>query len=166
MHMTHGPVLTLGLHVHACRGPENEHKWQYRLSEADIKEIEAALEFVKAHNLKPDVRPERGPQRYDALHPYSMHVHVHVGPGPLKARHVAVHTPLASAPRPPPTICPVAMAFHRPPLPTSLSIPRRVLSCPVQDLKSPSDFPLPTLGAKLRAIRDEVVLGKGFHLIR
>ncbi len=28
------------------------------------------------------------------------------------------------------------------------------------------EFPLPTLGPKLRAVRDEVILGKGFHLIR
>ncbi len=36
-----------------------------------------------------------------------------------------------------------------------------------QELSGPeADFPLPTLGPKLREIRDEVVLGKGFHLIK
>ncbi len=28
------------------------------------------------------------------------------------------------------------------------------------------DFPLPKLGPKLEAVRDEVVNGKGFHLIQ
>lgn len=41
---------------HLHRGPENEHKWVYRLTEDDIKEVEAALEHVKTNNLKPDVR--------------------------------------------------------------------------------------------------------------
>ena len=31
---------------------------------------------------------------------------------------------------------------------------------PPQDIKGPEDFPLPTLGPKLQAIRDEVVNGK------
>ena len=34
-----------------------------------------------------------------------------------------------------------------------------------QDM-SREDFPLPTLGPKLEAVRDEVILGKGFHLLR
>ena len=36
---------------------------------------------------------------------------------------------------------------------------------PAQDLTR-DDFQLPVLGAKLRLIRDEVVVGKGFHVIR
>jgi hypothetical protein len=35
----------------------------------------------------------------------------------------------------------------------------------MQDIRK-EDVPLPTLGPKLEAIRDEVVLGKGFHLLR
>lgn len=40
----------------SCSGPENEAKWQYHLTAADIQEIEAALEHVKSHDLSPDVR--------------------------------------------------------------------------------------------------------------
>ena len=36
---------------------------------------------------------------------------------------------------------------------------------PAQDLTR-DDFKLPVLGAKLLQIRDEVVVGKGFHVIR
>ena len=36
---------------------------------------------------------------------------------------------------------------------------------PAQDLTR-DDFQLPVLGSKLLQIRDEVVIGKGFHVIR
>ncbi len=37
---------------------------------------------------------------------------------------------------------------------------------PAQEMSGPEDFPLGKLGDKLREVRDEVVLGKGFHLIK
>ncbi len=42
---------------------------------------------------------------------------------------------------------------------------RYVLPLP-QDIERPEQFPLPTLGPELVRVRDEVILGKGFHVIK